>query len=324
LFTELYDGHPYRYYTKSQGDFIIDKPCFSINGVSNLPWIKEKIKPTDVESGFFARFLLYTPKFSVDAPDFVPDAFGGNGTADGIGIMNVLKEIRSRHDTYGDIKLKLDDEAKKYGTECHKEMYRILWEDKPALRERLTPYIKRWSPYLIKLGIIFQMVENPRSTHIGLAAMKAAKSMLWPAIMSTMDLFENHLGMSDHQDKCLKLNRYINNKFDRDEQPLTRQSICASEVLTGGSKEYTEVLTTLVDEGKLIFRVGPTPGMSTYRPNCATKDEYLPEPKRSPQIPPKIKLPDLDNIEDDYTTDAIERDYKMLSSLKKINFERNP
>lgn len=316
LFTELYDGHPYRYYTKSQGDFIIEKPCFSINGVSNLPWIKEKIKPTDVESGFFARFLLYTPKYSVNAPEYIPECFGSNDTADGSGLKRILKEVRLRHDRAGDIKLRLNDEAKEFGKQMHKDMYKMVWEDKPSLKDRLTPYLKRWSPYTIKLGIIFQMIIDPQSTHIGLEAMKAAKSMLWPAICSTIDLFENHLGMSDHQDKCLKLYRFIDNKFSVNEQPLTRQAICASEVLTGGSKEYTEVLTTLVDEGKLIFRQGVSINTGTYRPNGPTRENMFPD-EPSPVINKPVKM----HKKEEYSAESIERDYKMLSSLKNLKNE---
>ncbi len=313
LFTELYDGYPYRYYTKSQGDFIISKPCFSINGVSNLPWIKEKIKPTDVESGFFARFLLYTPKFSTNVPEYIPNCFGSDNVADGSGIRSILKEVRSRHDSYGDIKLGMDDEAKAFGKQCHLDMYKMIWDERPNLKDRLTPYLKRWSPYMIKIAIIMQMAIDPRSTKITLQAMEAAKSMVWPAIMSTIDLFENHLGMSDHQDKCLRLNKFINDKFSVTEQPLTRQSICASEVLVGGSKEYTEVLTTLVDEGKLIYRAGMSINTSTYRPIGVSIDRTTVD---GPGNGSKILESDDKNKE--YSKDSIDRDYKMLSLLKSM------
>lgn len=322
LFTELYDGYPYRYYTKSQGDFIISKPCFSINGVSNLPWIKEKIKPTDVESGFFARFLLYTPKFSTKVPEGLPECFKEKEAQwlGESGIKNVLKEVRARHDAEGDIKLDIEPEAKAFFLEkCHKEMYKMVWEDKPSLEDRLTPYLKRWSPYVIKIATIMQMVENPMSTHIGLSAMKAAKAIVWPAIMSTIDLFENHLGMSDHQDKCLKLYRFIDNKFSVNEKPITRQYICASEVLTGGSKEYTEVLSTLVDEGKLIFSKGITINTGTYRPNGPTRNQGLPDVHL--KLNKDKKLDNNLDVEEEYSIESIDRDYKMLSSLKKLNFE---
>lgn len=308
LFTELYDGYPYRYYTKSQGDFIISKPCFSINGVSNLPWIRDKIKPTDVESGFFARFLLYTPKFSTIVPEGLPDAMGKTTEKflDESGIKNVLKEIRSRHDVYGDIKLDIDIDAREFFLkECHKEMYRMIWEERPHLKEKLTPYLKRWSPYVLKIATIMQMVENPRATHIGVAAMKAARSIVWPAIMSTIDLFENHLGMSDHQDKCLKVYKFINDKFAVTEKPMTRQAICASETLTGGSKEYTEVLTTLVDEGKLIYRAGISVNLSTYVPaNVPSRYNALPTENHP--------------ISEEEERKYINRDYEMLKSLKNM------
>lgn len=315
LFTELYDGYPYRYYTKSQGDFIINKPCFSINGVSNLPWIKEKIRPSDVESGFFARFLLYTPKYSVKNPDCMPEAPGTRQDVfmDENGLKGVLREIRKRHDMYGDIKLDVDSEARKYFKERHEEMYAIIQKQYPHLEERLTPYLKRWSPYMLKVATIMQMVENPRATEIGLAAFQGARSIIWPAIMSTIDLFENHLGMSDHQDKCLKVQRFIEDKYFITEKPLTRQAICASEVLTGGSKEYTEVLTTLVDEGKLSFRAGPTINTNLYTPSkMQTKNTSMPTIKE--------KEPCSTYKSEEYSADSIERDWKLLSSIEKLDF----
>ncbi len=320
LFTELYDGYSYRYYTKTQGDCYIKKPCFSINGVSNLPWIKEKIKPSDVESGFFARFLLYTPQFSTNVPGPLPEAKGTRKDVfmDESGIKNFLRDLKIRHDKEGDIRLDIDDDARQYFSDCHYEMWGIIKKDKPNLEEMLTPYLKRWSPYMVKIATIMQMVENPGSTHIGLAAMKGARSMVWPAIMSTIDLFENHLGMSDHQDKCKKVLKFMEDKYFVTEAPLTRQSICASEVLTGGSKDYTEVLNTLVDEGKISFRAGPTINTNMYTPlRIATRSNPLPSEESKIALK---KIPIVVEEIEEYSAEAIERDYKMLRSLKNIDF----
>ena len=64
ILTEFYDVPSYyRYKTKTQGDCIIETPYISICGVSTMPWIRSNLKPSDVPSGFFARFLIFVPPY---------------------------------------------------------------------------------------------------------------------------------------------------------------------------------------------------------------------------------------------------------------------
>src|SRR5690606_9965591 len=47
-------------------------PYISICGVSTMPWIRNNLKPSDVPSGFFARFLIFVPPYQEGIPSAFP------------------------------------------------------------------------------------------------------------------------------------------------------------------------------------------------------------------------------------------------------------
>jgi hypothetical protein len=114
-------------------------------------------------------------------------------------------------------------------------------------REMLEPYVKRWSPYALKIGILLQPFVDCSSTVIGLDALQGAIKIVEYAMQSTKWLFQNELGESDFQRKCRKVLEYIANRGGE----TGRQNLISSKVLEGGVKEYDQVLESLEQAGKI-------------------------------------------------------------------------
>jgi putative DNA primase/helicase len=246
LSTDLYDiPQSYRYKTKTQGDLILNSPFYSICGVSTLAWLRSSLKRDDVSSGFFARFLLFAPPHDESIPPALPQPKK---------VINKYAEeqfndvLDNMDDEYN---YRLSDEAKILFKDLHETIYKIQREHSDRCREILEPFVKRWSPYLLKIAMLMQLFINPEKKEIGTAALLAALNFLMPAIKSTAHLFEGELGESEHERKCRIVYEWICKKIKKDKEPVVWREIIVSHTLGGGSKEYEEIVTTLVEQGKL-------------------------------------------------------------------------
>jgi phage/plasmid primase-like uncharacterized protein len=246
IFTELYDvPQSFRYKTKTQGDCILTSPYFSICGVSTLAWLKPSLKASDVASGFFARFLIFAPP----AKDFIPPALPTQkmtiypqAEQEVCEVLECIDEPRS---------YKLSKSARYFFEGLHKEIYKIHKSYSERSQVILEPYLKRWSPYLLKLAMIMQLFENPETREIGENALNAALAILLPAMRSTAFLFDGELGESDYQRKCRLVFEWICKKTKTTGAAVTRQAVLASKQLGGGVQEYDPILQMLIESGKL-------------------------------------------------------------------------
>ncbi len=259
LFTTLYDVPDiFDTKTKGGGTLRIRSPFISICGISTVDWVKKQIKPSDVESGFFARFLLFCPVTNEKTPDALPKSTDTSSLLEKeMNIKNILNEMSFQKRRY-----KLSKDAKNMFHELHDGLY----DQNKSLDERarsiIGPYLKRWSPYLLKIAMIFQPFFEKEKGHLRTSdhiiepnALEAASSIVGHAIKSTVYLFDHKLGASPHQDKCRILLEYI---AKRDGKVL-RKKITASRILEGGAKDYDYVLQTLHETGKLrTIKAGET------------------------------------------------------------------
>lgn len=264
ILTEFYDVPSYyRYKTKTQGDCIIETPYISICGVSTMPWITANLKPSDVPSGFFARFLIFVPPYQDGIPSAFP-ALLDNSCIDAEQkfkdlidkILESIGEQRSFH---------LADDARQLIEKFHIYIYQIPKTYSDRAEEILQPYLKRWSPYLIKLSMITQLFINYESDRIGSAAVISAMSLLIPAMKSTAMLFEGELGESEHQRKCRIIFEWMCQKIKDTGKPIKRHTVISSKKLDGGSKDYDYVLQTLIDQGKIKYQEFQKKNESEYR-----------------------------------------------------------
>lgn len=265
IFTVLFDVPPlYRYKTKNNGDHVLQEPCISICAVSTLDWLKRDLKPDDTTSGFFARFLLFTPpQDKSEIPPALPTKKPNTISQAEIMFKNKLIEIDELSDTWF---YTISESAKEtYSTMC-RNIYEMADTYDDKCKMILEPYIKRWCPGLLKLAIIMQFFENSESKQIGENALIAAMSILILAIKSTANLFEGELGESEHQRKCRILLDWICQKVQKTGTPVLRKDILASKKLNGGVTEYDYILNTLTESGKIKFVEKNPKNTSEYSP----------------------------------------------------------
>lgn len=250
ILTEFYDVPCfYRYKTKTQGDCIIERPYISICGVSTMPWIRSNLKPSDVPSGFFARFLLFVPPYQE-----------GTCSAFPVPVEKAYVEAEDRFKEYMDIisqnvgesrPMYPTDEARVLIQKYHDDILALPKQHGDKAEEILQPYIKRWSPTLIKLSMLMQLFIDPETDQVGDIAVMSAMSILTIAMKSTAMLFEGELGESSHQRKCRIMLELISRKTQEAGRSVLRQEILQSNKFDGGSEEYDYVLKTLIEEGKV-------------------------------------------------------------------------
>ncbi|MFA6991646.1 MAG: DUF3987 domain-containing protein, partial [Candidatus Babeliales bacterium] len=204
IFTELYDvPHSFRYKTRTQGDYILNKPCFSICGVSTMAWLKPNLEASDVASGFFARFLMFAPRHRDEIPPALPVC---QTISNPLAEEMVIQILETMDATY---QYQLSESAKIVFNAAHEEIYAIQKSFNDKSQEILEPFVKRWSPYLLKLAMIMQLFHDQESKAIEVEAIAFAIPILLAAIHSTAQLFEGELGESDHQHKCSMLIEWI-------------------------------------------------------------------------------------------------------------------
>lgn len=246
IFTELYDvPNSFRYKTRTQGDFVLSNPYFSICGVSTLAWLKPSLKGTDVASGFFARFLIFAPPHQ----DIIPPALPTHKIAANFYAEQVVWDILEGIDE--PYSYTLSGQAKLLFESLHEDIYKFHKSYDEKSQELLEPYVKRWSPYLLKLAMIMRLFEDQKSREISESALLAALTVLLPAMQSTVLLFEGELGESEYQRKCRVLFEWICKRIGTTGAPVLRKAIFQSKKLNDGPTEYDHVLNTLIESGKI-------------------------------------------------------------------------
>ncbi len=271
ILTDFFDvPTSWRNLTKTQGDDIVCRPYLSICGVSTLAWLRGNLDPTDVATGFFARFLIFAPPHFDSIPSGLPKPTQMAQQTAKDNFKNVLDTIlqaigqERRLILSEDAQIVFDNPVDNKG--LHQKIYVIAKSYDDKCQEILAPYLKRWSPYLLKLAIIMQLFDDPESTEIEPKALLAALSILVPAIKSTAFLWASELGESEHQRKCRIVLEWICQKVKDTGNPIKRQSILASKKLAGGVTEYDYVLSSLVEQGKLKYDEQKPKNESLYSP----------------------------------------------------------
>ena len=137
LITDFFDSPPYyRYKTRHQGDYIVRNPFISINAVSTLRWVAQNIDQGDVESGFFARFLIFCPPRNPIIPPALPDRTLRPDHRSYVALKNAITSILEIREFY------LDQDARSEFSKIHGFLFNEYQADDQS--ELLGPYIKRW------------------------------------------------------------------------------------------------------------------------------------------------------------------------------------
>lgn len=249
IFTYFYDVDiaPYEHRTKHCGNYIVRQPFVTINGVSTVDWVQNQVKADDVFSGFFARMLLFAPPFENKIPDARPRK--KIVSLEGIRAKKKIAEILEH---LGEIEFSFSKETADQFEIIHEALYQMVRNSKYDGRCQtfLEPYLKRWSPYVLKLAMLFRILEDPFSQELSTSSIQAATEIIRVAIKSTAKLFEKELGESEDQRKQRKVYELIVKRTEQNKRVLLR-NIIDSKKLDGGTREYQEVLETLETAGKI-------------------------------------------------------------------------
>ena len=165
-------------------------------------------------------------------------------------------EISERLDALpDDLPMHLEPDARSYFEKIHAGIYAALDQLSDRDQELLSPYVKRWSPDVLKVAMIFQSVEDPAiwiketaggdAGFISVENIQAAAAVVEYAIQSTVYLFQDQLGMSKFQNDCKAVVEYIAKRGGT----VERCQLLGSRVLTDGVKQYDEILETLIQQG---------------------------------------------------------------------------
>jgi hypothetical protein len=231
--------------TKSGGHIFVEEPYICINGVSTIDWIKDNINPRDVRGGFFARFLFLYPPQKNAIPPALP-------------LRNKKSRNYSPFDEYKHIILnvpdqmefKLSSNAEKIFTKIHNELYQSVRKENDETQKILDPYLKRWSPSILKLAMLLQLFIDPSYKAIITApAIQSAKSIVDYAIKSTTFLFKTYLGENPRQAVLRKIIEFIAKKGGE----VTRKILQTQgpQEIRGDSKELDNICDSAEDAGQL-------------------------------------------------------------------------
>lgn len=247
IFTDFYDvPGSYVYLSKNAGRQQVEKPFITICGMAALPWVTDNMTIKDVESGFFARFLIYWPKDEKKIPKALPET---KINEEEIRFDKTIHDRLSKITFGNEGRLVFEKEARDLFEEIHDNLYKLisgLGEDQERL---LLPFVKRWSPTLLKLAMLIRVYDETslKSNTIKPEHLLGATSIIQPAINSTIKLLSREFGETPQQKKMRKVRAYIARKGGI----VTRSILLKSGVLDGGHKDYDYVLDSLEARGEI-------------------------------------------------------------------------
>ena len=249
LMTEIYDCRRIDEETKTYGKLTCERPYLSVCGVSTPTWLEKAISGEDVETGFFARFLVFYPKQERITPPAMPVVQEYDYTPNN----NIRKVIDYVHKNETK-KMYLAPDARKFFDQFHFQLYKLFDLVPDNSHHLIEPFVKRWSPAALKIGMLFQPFWDPDTNLISLQAMVGAAELIEHVVRSTLFLLQTSFTESEFQKNCRKVLEYIARRGGQ----ATRQQILSSKRMGGGTKEYDEVLLHLIESGQInVLEKGP-------------------------------------------------------------------
>ena len=245
--TELYDVPEYfEDVTRGKGSKVIYRPFVAISGVSTVEFLQGMIGKDDAGSGFLARFLLFRPP----PKDVIPPALPKVQTrVQDLNSYYLLSEIYNQlEEMTVPLEYEFSPEGERAFIHYHDSLFKRLQSETIKEQKVLDPFVKRWSPGVIKIGLLSQFLIDSNTSSLSEAAIMSGVSMCLYAEQCTRFLFNRELGESDHQTKQRRVVEYIANRKGK----IPRQSLLVSRVLDGGVKEYNYILESLEEAGVLL------------------------------------------------------------------------
>jgi len=258
--TDLYDvPNSYTIRTISKKERTIFSPTISICGVSTMEWLKESFKDSDLDGGFLIRFLFFMIPPSTKLPPALPTAKSLDFDKAQDRFDNHIKRILLSINN--GIALNLTQDARK----LYCKYYESISKESSKLGSPLfESFARRWSPEILKLAIIMQLIENPESKEIEAGAILSGYTIVREAMKSTEILVNKELLSSKYEQDASKLLKWITMRTKERKQPVKRKDIHQSRKFKipdnykSPGEYYRLILETLVEEGRLECKQNKT------------------------------------------------------------------
>lgn len=263
IFTDFFDVPvSYRYSSMTHGNLRIRYPFISICGVTTIDWLADEFQTKDHKAGFYPRFLFFVPPLqneetcSSSLPELIESKKSSN---EGSRELNaILQDFvdQVKNGTFTERVYRLAPESKPVFNDMHNRLFQETRKLDEKTKKAITFFFRRWSPYILKLSMIMQFLNDPYTNEIEIPALEAAMNIIQVAFSSTVHLYEGELVESEQQSKIRQVLDYIARKIRETGKPLAWKALLQSRVLGGGHKDYEYIIKTLEDQGRVSVTKG--------------------------------------------------------------------
>lgn len=202
---DLYDvPRLYETATKTGGSIILEEPFISICGATTHSQIAKLLNEEDVLSGFLPRFLLFMPPVKDDIPKALPSQ-GVNSIYSNVesDMIKFLTSINDRKE------FSLSKNAKKVFNDVHEDMYNQVRNETKQIRDYVEPFLRRWSPYILKIAMLLRLAEDQNSSVLERLDIEGGGHVVACAYKSTKWLLSNFILESEVAKRSKVILRYL-------------------------------------------------------------------------------------------------------------------
>ncbi|OLN26308.1 hypothetical protein DVDV_2756 [Desulfovibrio sp. DV] len=241
---DLYDApRLFETATKTGGVITLEEPFISICGATTHSQIAKLLNEEDVLSGFLPRFLLFLPPVKDDIPNALPSV-NVNSKYSRIE-SDMLKFLTSIHDRK---EFLLSNDAKIAFNDVHKMMYDRVRGETKQIKDYIEPFLRRWSPYILKIAMLLHLAEDQKSTILDRKDIEGGGYVVECAYTSTKWLLTNFILESEVAKRSKVILRYI----------AKENGSCLRPKLLQGNKNFNadeidKIIKYLEETGQIII-----------------------------------------------------------------------
>lgn len=240
--TDFFDCRKgYKYETKTSGTYVIDEPFLSIFGALTYSSFGKLVTEDDVLSGFLPRFLLFAPGETDEIPPALPRFEENIPYKDAReNLKKHLLGLRKK------IKYEISPEGKKAFIEMHNNMYEFVESKDQDFSDCLNPFLRRWSPYVLKIAMLIEYCKNSESSVISKNSLLLAFRVVEVAYVSTLKLLSEYIVSNE----TIKSVEKVLNLLKRNNGMVTRKKLLESKI-KNNHKEYDFLIEYMVQTEKI-------------------------------------------------------------------------
>lgn len=230
---DLYDvPRFYETATKTGGSITLEEPFISICGATTHNQIAKLLNEEDVLSGFLPRFLLFLPPVKDDIPKALPSvSVNSKYSRVESDMINFLTSIHGRKE------FSLSNSAKIAFNNVHEAMYDQVRHETKQIKDYIEPFLRRWSPYILKIAMLLRLAEDGESTILERRDVEGGGHVVACAYKSTKWLLSNFILESEMVKRSKSILRYI----------ISEKGACSRVQLMQNVKIHADKLDKIIE-----------------------------------------------------------------------------